>query len=138
LEAGLAAPAEPAGLLHFPPQEIKTVTPLRAISAPLYLEASSKDLIQCPQQCRTFPTSSSKELNTHNLLINLQATICTNEAPGTLIKLFAGCQAKAGRWAELSGWISVCPLATFLLNARKNGQKHIHTHICKQQSTEGK
>lgn len=51
-------------------------------------------------------------------MINLQATSCTSGAPGTLIKLFAGCQTQAGRWAELSGWISVCPLATLLLNGR--------------------
>lgn len=61
-------------------------------------------------------------------MINLQARSCTNKAPGTLIKLFAGCQTKAGRWAELSGWICVCPLATFLLNERKRGEKHTHAH----------
>lgn len=55
-------------------------------------------------------------------MINLQATSCTNKAPGTLIKLFAGCQTQAGRWAELSGWISICPLATLLLNGRKRGR----------------
>jgi len=30
---------------------------------------------------------------------------------------------KVGRWAELSGWISVCPLAALLLNESRGTQR---------------